>query len=234
MSMPPKATSTKPDSETESPGKDSLQPRSPWLLILLFVMPFGMMLFLRSVTHSEHGPSIDYSSFYDFAQKERVSKILIQGQSIEGDFKAVEDVNGKKSKTFQTIAPERDDSLLPLLRAQRVQVQVVSDEPAFGTNLLWSVMPWVFILAVGYLLSRRAARNMGSLAGPLGGFVKGKARKFERAAQVNVTFDDVAGLKNAKRDLPGGSRLSEGAGQVQTPRRKSAPRCAAHRATGHR
>jgi cell division protease FtsH len=37
--------------------------------------------------------------------------------------------------------------------------------------------------------------------GPLGGFIKGRTKKFEKTAQVNVTFDDVAGLLAAKRDL---------------------------------
>ena len=42
-------------------------------------------------------------------------------------------------------------------------------------------------------ISRRG-RNMASLTGQLGGFLKARTRKFEREAQVNVSFDDVAGL----------------------------------------
>ena len=47
--------------------------------------------------------------------------------------------------------------------------------------------------------SSRAADDGGT--GPLGGFLKSRVRKYEKATNVNVTFDDVAGLKSAKQDL---------------------------------
>jgi cell division protease FtsH len=49
-------------------------------------------------------------------------------------------------------------------------------------------------------LSRRAQRMMGP-AGPLSGILKGRTRRFEKEAHVNVDFDDVAGLKSPKQDL---------------------------------
>ena len=42
---------------------------------------------------------------------------------------------------------------------------------------------------------------MLSTGGPLAGLVKSQGRKFDKATSVNVTFDDIAGLKAAKADL---------------------------------
>ena len=36
---------------------------------------------------------------------------------------------------------------------------------------------------------------------PFAGLVKNQSRKFDKTTSVNVTFDDIAGLKAAKRDL---------------------------------
>jgi cell division protease FtsH len=195
----------KSSSRERHPGKDAprdpVPPASPWPLALILVSGFALLWVLRAGGQAAQGPTIDYSTFYEVVQKDRVSKVVIRGSNVEGEFKTDEDVAGKKTKVFQTTVPERDDTLLPLLRAQHVQVRVVPVEPGFGTSLLWAFLPWALILVVGYWLSRRAARSMASLAGPLGGFVKGRAHKFEQKAQVNVTFDDVAGLRNAKRDL---------------------------------
>jgi cell division protease FtsH len=57
------------------------------------------------------------------------------------------------------------------------------------------------VLIIGFWLwmSRQTQRMMG--AGPLGGILKGKNRKFEKTESESKTFDDVAGLKSAKQDL---------------------------------
>jgi cell division protease FtsH len=48
-------------------------------------------------------------------------------------------------------------------------------------------------------LSRRFQRMAGG--NPLGGMLKSRGRRFEKNTKVDVTFDDVAGLKAAKQDL---------------------------------
>ncbi len=49
-------------------------------------------------------------------------------------------------------------------------------------------------------MSRRAQGMLGA-GGPLGALIKNKSRQFDKATSVNVTFDDIAGLKAAKTDL---------------------------------
>jgi len=63
-----------------------------------------------------------------------------------------------------------------------------------------SLLPWVLLIGLWIWLSRRAQRMMSG-AGPLGGILKQRSRKFDPTKKVSVTFEDVAGLKSAKRDL---------------------------------
>jgi cell division protease FtsH len=61
------------------------------------------------------------------------------------------------------------------------------------------VLPWVFIIGVLYYLSRQVQERMGGKGGPLG-FGKSKAKLATRS-RSDVTFQNVAGLDNAKKEL---------------------------------
>jgi cell division protease FtsH len=58
----------------------------------------------------------------------------------------------------------------------------------------------VVIFAAWSWISKRAKGMLGA-GGPLGGLMKNQSRKFDKATSVNVTFNDIAGLKAAKSDL---------------------------------
>jgi cell division protease FtsH len=68
---------------------------------------------------------------------------------------------------------------------------------AFWTNLLLGVLPWLLIVGVGmYVL-----RNSSSAGGIMGSFGKSTARRIAPSEQERVTFDDVAGIDEAEREL---------------------------------
>ena len=62
------------------------------------------------------------------------------------------------------------------------------------------MLPWALIIAAWFWISKRAKGMLGA-GGPLGGLIKNQSRKFDKATSVNVTFNDIAGLKAAKSDL---------------------------------
>jgi cell division protease FtsH len=66
--------------------------------------------------------------------------------------------------------------------------------------MLFTLLPWALIIGVWLWMSRRAQGMMG-MGGPLAGFMKNRSRQFDKATSVNVTFEDIAGLKAAKGDL---------------------------------
>ena len=97
-----------------------------------------------------------------------------------------------------TIPAQGDPDLLPLLEAQGVEIS--AREPA-GDSILLYFLPWILILGVYFWLQRRM---MGDIAGgpgrTLGGLLSGRFSKPSTPAR-RVTFADVAGQDQAKRDV---------------------------------
>ena len=73
-------------------------------------------------------------------------------------------------------------------------------QQSFLVQVLLSLLPWALIIGLVIWTSRRAKTMLGS-GNPFSGLLKNQSRKFDKATSVNVTFEDIAGLKAAKSDL---------------------------------
>ncbi|MCX7385267.1 MAG: ATP-dependent zinc metalloprotease FtsH, partial [Planctomycetales bacterium] len=92
-----------------------------------------------------------------------------------------------------------DNEFMSDLSKKKVQIESTPTAVDNGTQLLiWIFLPLglVFIL---WTIMRRSSDPFSS-GGMMGGFVRSPARRFEKNDKA-ATFDDVAGLKNAKQDL---------------------------------
>ncbi|HVY29499.1 MAG TPA: ATP-dependent zinc metalloprotease FtsH [Polyangiaceae bacterium] len=175
-------------------------PSFSWQTLLLLALMLLGMWFWRDQGESKNRPVVDYSAFYQWVRAGDVSDVMMKGSSLDGTLKAPKKIEGTQTKVFHTIAPARDDELLPLLRDKQVKFRVMSEEQPFAVQLLLTLLPWALILGVWLWLSRRAQKVMMS-GGPFGNILKPRGKKFEKTASVAVRFDDVAGLQAAKRDL---------------------------------
>jgi cell division protease FtsH len=103
---------------------------------------------------------------------------------------------------FSTQIPSFWDhtQLSNLLKAQGVQVNA---KPAPGTSLLAEILlgfgPTLLIVGLFILLARRAQAGAGGM-GALGNFGRSQARRVD-PEKIRVTFDDVAGIDEAKGEL---------------------------------
>ncbi|HEY3234107.1 MAG TPA: AAA family ATPase, partial [Polyangiaceae bacterium] len=155
----------------------------------------------RFAAQEEVHPNIAYTTFYRAVKEEKVAEITIRGQAVTGRLRSEVELDGRKMSSFHTMLPQQNDErLMPLLFDKQVRVQVQSEEQPIALQLLVSLLPFALIVGVWVWLSRRAQRML-STGGPFGGVLKGRTRRFEKESQVNIKFDDVAGLKSAKQDL---------------------------------
>jgi cell division protease FtsH len=145
-------------------------------------------------------PLIGYSNFFTLVEQGKVKSVVITGQAIEGELSSKQQVAGQTLQRFRTLSPNEDVALLPLLRQKGVELNVASEEPPLLLTLVLNILPFLLIAGGLAWMSRRTQKMMQS-GGPLGGFLKGRNRKFEVDAQPNVTLADVAGLKGVKDDL---------------------------------
>jgi cell division protease FtsH len=195
MSAPPN-----PQPSPQQPGNQNPDKGVPWLVFFVLAVVLAGMWLWQAQAEAELRPRVDYSTFYGWLEGGKVSSVVIKGTTtVDGTLTTPEAVQGSPTKVFRTLRPDGDDTLLPLLRNQHVQIRVATDEPSLMAQPLVGALPWLLIIGGGLWLSKRAQKMVAG--GPLPNILKSQVRKFEKSASVNVTFDDVAGLKSAKQDL---------------------------------
>ena len=158
-----------------------------WVIIaLLLVALFNLF---QGPNQRSTDKGISYSELLDKIENKEVKSVTISGRNITGVF--------KDERPFKTEAPE-DPNLVPLLREHRVEIvasQASDDVPSlFGVLINW--FPMLLLIAVWIFFMRQ----MQSGGGKAMGFGKSKA-KLLTERHGRVTFDDVAGIDEAKEDL---------------------------------
>jgi len=169
------------------------------LLLLLFLFYFGS--YLRPQV-----PEISYSGFRKQLTEGNVSSVTVQEDKLSGSLKKPMELGSGENKIeireFKTILPSfGDPKLLSLLEKNKVTINTKSEERSWFTTLLISFLPWILIIGFFVWSSKRLQQRMGGLGkgGPFA-FGKSKAKLYQRSSS-DVTFKDVAGLRNAKKEL---------------------------------
>jgi cell division protease FtsH len=138
----------------------------------------------------------------------QVKSIFSKGDTIDGTFRSKVtyppgDRKAKPTTLFSTRVPTfwNHDSLTGVLQANGVEVSAKNPNP--GTSLLGELLlgfgPTLLFVGLLLLLARRAQSAAGGLGG-LGNFGRSQARRVD-PEKVRVTFDDVAGIDEAKTEL---------------------------------
>src|SRR5215468_8894920 len=185
----------RPPAASPSPPGPS-RPSWAWFVLLALL---GVFWLVQSGVGTSERPPVEYSTFLSWVRAGRVKQVVVRPDSVSGKLSEAQTVEGKSVTEFRTMTP-RDDRLVALLDDKGVQIRAENEDSPLLVRLLVMALPWVVIIGVWLWLSRRTQQMMVAGGGPLGGFLK-RGRRFEKAAAPRVTFEDVAGLANAKRDL---------------------------------
>jgi len=158
-----------------------------WVIIaLLLVVLF--QFFQPGVTHVD-SKQVAYSDFISEVNNGRVQSVTMQGRTVKGQM--------SDGQTFQTYTPE-DQSLVSRLTDKGVRV-VAKPEDSEVNPLMHYLLSWFpMLLLVGVWVF--FMRQMQSGGGRAMGFGKSRARMLTEK-QGRVTFDDVAGIDEAKGEL---------------------------------
>ena len=185
------------------------QPRqlSSWALTgLVLGIFFVTFLMISHGGSTQASYELPYSDFKTLVKEKKVQQVELRGDRIDGQLFVGEAIGpqGQKATRFHTRIPSiGDSSLLPQLEDAGVAVNVKPRQAeGVWTQMLVSTLPWILFLGVFFWLMSRAAKRMGGgrLGGPdeLSGFLKSSSKKAE---VPEVTFSDVAGQENAKREV---------------------------------
>src|SRR5215813_4376579 len=159
-----------------------------WVVIGLLLM--ALFNLFQNPGTSRRGNEISYSEFLAGVDAGNVSEVTIAKHRITGSYR-------DKSTGFTTIAPE-DPNLVERLSKKGVKITArppEDDVPSIlGVLVNW--FPMLLLIGVWILFMRQ----MQSGGGRAMGFGKSKA-KLLTERQGRVTFEDVAGVDEAKSDL---------------------------------
>ncbi|MGE5061988.1 MAG: ATP-dependent zinc metalloprotease FtsH [Betaproteobacteria bacterium] len=154
-------------------------------LVLALVLLVIFSLFTKEY-RSE--PEIAFSDFLGSVERGDIEAVVIQGHYVHGSYK-----NGAGFKTF---APD-DPELVKSLRRTNVKIAAKpEDESPWYMVLLLNWFPMLLLVGVWIFFMRQLQVGGGKVAS----FGKSRA-KLLTENQHRVTFDDVAGVDEAKDDL---------------------------------
>jgi cell division protease FtsH len=158
-----------------------------WVIIILLVV--ALVMLFQNPGQRAPAQDIAFSQLLNEVDQGHVREVTISGNEITGHF--------TDNRAFTTYAPN-DPTLVQSLYKKNVSISArpPSDGNSWLLTLLVNGLPLIAIIGVWIFLSRQ----MQGAGGRAMGFGKSKA-KLLTEAHGRVTFEDVAGVDEAKEDL---------------------------------
>ena len=159
------------------------------LWAVIAVMLVALFNLFQSPVQRSGVTEVPYSKFLSDVENGAVRSVVISGPQITGTY-------ADKGGRFETYAPE-DPALVSKLEAKGITIEAraPSEGSALG-SFLFTWLPMFVILGVWIFFMRQMQGSSGKAMG----FGKSKAKLLNEASG-RVTFDDVAGIDEAKQDL---------------------------------
>ena len=158
-----------------------------WIIIALLLLTLFNLFQPQSPTTTT---TLAYSEFLDRVEGGQISEVMIEGDYVTGHFAGT-------GQEFSTYLPD-DPALVARLREHGV---VIKAQPAHdGVSPIYSILlnwlPMILIIAVWIFFMRQMQGSSGKAMG----FGKSRARLLTEK-QGRVSFEDVAGIDEAKEEL---------------------------------
>ena len=159
-----------------------------WLIIILLLFFIVNKFSTPEITQVE----ITYTEFIKYIEDGVIKKLSMRGKSITGKFV---DPKDNKEKEFNTLVPD-DPDLIKMLREKNVEIEVKPENQNKWMNFFAYWLPIILLIAFWIFFMKQ----MQSGGGKAMSFGKSRA-KLLVDSQQKVTFEDVAGIDEAKEEL---------------------------------
>ena len=186
-----------------------------WLYIFV-IIALGVVFFARGngLMSSSAGVDRDYTTFKQYVEKGYGTKVIINKDDntlrmfvspdhIRDIFKSGTDQVGTAPYvTVQIGSVDKVESFLDQAVAHK-KIASYSYENKSDSGLmdiLFSIGPWILIFAIWYFIMRRMSSGVNG-AGGVFNVGKSKAKLYEKANEMGITFKDVAGQTGAKQEV---------------------------------
>ena len=159
------------------------------VIILALLMVSFLFLTLRAF--KTDSTEISYTDFVSFVEDEKILSVVISdGKKISGMY-----LSGGTYNSFTTVVPYFDDNLMNLLSEHNVKVTGKMEDSG-ALHYVFEYLPWIiFILIFISMMRSNNPQNMQGMD-----FGRSSAKLYSKKDN-SITFDDVAGQKEAKEEL---------------------------------
>ncbi len=176
--------------KNDSPRKDLLKTLGVWILLFL-----GALMILQFMNTSTGEKAITFSEFKRELDKGNIARVTVVDKEIRGEFKTQVFEGGQPITKFRTYIPYEDPDLIREMVDKGVEVQ--SRKKQVFWEIAISYLPWLLILILFWVFMARQFQ-----AGSNKAFSFSKSRvKILKEDRPKVTFEDVAGVDEAKEEL---------------------------------
>ncbi len=159
-----------------------------WVVIAVVLLS----VFQNFGDRSSTAQTLIYSDFLTQVKQGQVSEVLIEGQNITGKMSS--------GTSFTTYSPETSNTALigDLERANVAIIGKPPEQPSLLTHIFVSWFPFIVLIGL-WIFFMRQMQGGGGGRGAMS-FGKSKARLLSED-QINITFNDVAGVDEAKEEV---------------------------------
>lgn len=159
-----------------------------WFMLIFFFLFLAMQIYLAPKVNE-----ITYSEFINALTSGRVEEVSISGSTIKGLMKP--DTASGEKKPFMTLRVE-DKDLVSELSAKGVKYKGEIETTWLKDLLIFWIFPMLLMFGLWSFIAKRIGGGMGGVMSI------GKSRaKLYVEEETKVTFNDVAGIDEAKEEL---------------------------------
>ncbi|WP_412562053.1 ATP-dependent zinc metalloprotease FtsH [Thalassobius sp. MITS945101] len=156
--------------------------------VVLFLLVLALFNLFSGSGNSLQSNSIPYSEFVQAVDEDKVSSVTLDGETVR--------FLGTDGRDYVTIKPD-DAEVTKMLIAENIPVTAESQTQSGFQTFILSLLPFLLLIGVWiYFMNRMQGGGKGGAMG----FGKSKA-KLLTEKNGRVTFDDVAGIDEAKEEL---------------------------------
>jgi cell division protease FtsH len=155
--------------------------------------------------NSRRAVGIDINQFQNLLKEDKVASFTIEGDDITGELKAIENLQPEGPVqhfrvTYNSGLLANGEYLIFLMGiAGNARINADNGQ-VFINNFLLPFLPWIILIGLVWFVLLRNLRNSAGSGGMLGQFGRSKHR-INSKEHTNVTFDDVAGIEEAKEEV---------------------------------
>lgn len=202
-----------PQEPRNAPGDGGGPPKMPMRMsrgMLSWVIIFGLaVMLLVMLSQNNRGHEIDVKAFWVYVANGDVKSLVVHEHRIDGKFdRAMTVANaGQPTDRFTCKYPnvavnfeEFQDRLNKEDRGRKVTSCRFEESTSLLFNALIGWIPLLILFGLVYFVVWRQIRQTGAGAGMLGNFGRSRHRMTTKE-HTNITFDDVAGIQEAKDEV---------------------------------